>query len=77
MSGTLQQSIFMLAYTPAQLAYSTGGPKDVSLLYSEQLIKDDFINMEWIKLEARVTEIFEGTGHTALSSVLDGVGFRR
>lgn len=69
--------LFILqSYTPEQLEHKTGGPKDLSMLYTENLIKNDFSCLRWPKLQRVTTEIFEGKGHTGLSSVLNAVGIK-
>jgi len=66
--------IFILeSYHPKQLEFSSGGPKDIKMLYTEELLKSDFKNIQWLKLEHNLVEIFEGQGHHGLSCVLDGV----
>lgn len=65
------------AYTPAQPALGTGGPKDRDLL----MTKDDLVadwGQDWF-LDARLVErrIFEGMGHQGLSSVVQGLGRRK
>lgn len=67
--------LFILqSYTPKQLEFGTGGPKDEAMLYTESLLKADFPLMDWIKLTDSIEEIHEGTGHTGKSSVLSAVG---
>lgn len=66
--------LILQAYTPKQLEFGTGGPKDVSMLYTETLLKTDFPHMEWIKMTDSIEEIREGIGHTGKSSVLSAVG---
>jgi len=62
------------AYNPKQLEFNSGGPKDISMLYDDSMLRDDFKNIEWLKLENSLSEISEGSGHQGLSSVLSGVG---
>jgi 2-polyprenyl-3-methyl-5-hydroxy-6-metoxy-1,4-benzoquinol methylase len=66
--------LILQAYNPKQLEFKTGGPKDISMLYTEAGVRDEFKQLEWIKLENSLTEISEGQGHQGLSSVLSGVG---
>lgn len=65
------------AYDPKQLEFKTGGPKDVKMLYTEKMIKDDFKNIEWVKLETTIEDIFEGIGHHGKSSVVSGLGIKK
>lgn len=64
-------------YSIDQLKYNTGGPKDSSMLYSEDLITKDFSKLIWIKLEKVISEIFEGKGHTGQSSVINAIGLKK
>ncbi len=69
------KGLFILqAYNTKQIEFNTGGPKDISMLYLDSMVRDDFKHLEWIKLENSLTEISEGLGHHGLSSVLSGVG---
>jgi len=73
-TGLRPGGIFIIeAYHPKQLEFSSGGPKDLQMLYTEEILRSNFRNLEWIKLENNLVEIFEGQGHHGLSCVLDGV----
>ena len=64
-------------YSTNQLAYGTGGPKDVSLLYTEEMfhqLEDDFIP---ILLHEMVVWREEGTLHHGESAVIQYVGQKR
>lgn len=64
------------AYTPAQPALGTGGPKDRELLMTRDEVVADWPG--WT-LDVRLLErrIFEGMGHQGLSSVVQALGRRR
>lgn len=68
--------LILEAYTPAQPALGTGGPKDPELL-----LKRDDVAADWQgwRLDVRLLErrIFEGMGHQGLSSVVQALGLRR
>lgn len=66
--------VILQSYNPKQLEYNTGGPKDLSMLYTPELIREDLNIISWIKLENSLCEISEGKGHQGMSSVLSGVG---
>lgn len=63
------------AYTPAQLALGTGGPKDPDLLIKRDEVAEDW--QGW-RLDVRLLErrIFEGMAHQGLSSVVQALGLR-
>ena len=67
-------TLLIHGYTPKQLIYGTGGPKDKSLMYT----KDTFINLfhesEIFKLEEYEAIINEGTGHSGRSAMIDFIG---
>lgn len=67
--------LILEAYTPAQLALGTGGPKDPELLMTRPMVETDWVG--WT-LDVRLVErrIFEGMGHQGLSSVVQGLGRR-
>jgi hypothetical protein len=58
-------------YTPAQLNYSTGGPKQVDQLYTEDMLREAFGALEILELRAYEAELNEGTRHTGRSAVID------
>ena len=58
-------------YTPAQLKYATGGPKEVDQLYTEDLLREAFGALEILELSAYEAELNEGTRHTGMSAVID------
>jgi len=53
------------AFHPLQLGYSSGGPKDVTMLYTLQMLRDDLAAaglQEALAWEGEVM-LAEGTGH--------------
>lgn len=51
------------AFHPMQLAYASGGPKSEDMLYTAEMLSQDFIGWEFIeKLEGEVL-LREGSGH--------------
>lgn len=69
--------LLLEAYTPAQLAFGTGGPKDPSLLLTRADVEADWSD-GW-QLDIRIVErdIQEGPGHRGLSSTVQAIGLRR
>lgn len=73
MIGALRPGGLVLVegYTPAQLKYATGGPKQVDQLYTEDLLREAFGALEILELRAYEAELNEGTRHTGMSAVID------
>ena len=58
------------AYTPAQLAYDTGGPKDVNFLMTAAGLREELAGLEFESLRELEREIREGTAHTGRAAVV-------
>jgi SAM-dependent methyltransferase len=65
--------IIVEAFTPAQLAFSSGGPKQVELLYTAQLLRQDFAAAEVVELAESEVELNEGRMHSGRAAVVRGV----
>jgi len=67
----------LLGYTPKQVEYRTGGPSDVSHLYTPELLQDE-LSMLDIQVLKEFEEILdEGTAHSGPSALIGLVGARR
>ena len=64
------------AFTPAQLAHSSGGPKAPELLYTADLLRGDFPTLEWDPLLEVEVELDEGPLHSGRAAVVRGCGRR-
>lgn len=51
-----------------------GGPKDIEMLFSEEQLKQDFKDLETIKLSTEKVTLSEGLYHNGLSSVVRYIG---
>jgi SAM-dependent methyltransferase len=58
-------------YTPAQLRYATGGPKQVDQLYTEELLRSELAGFEVVELREYEAELDEGSRHRGMSAVID------
>ncbi|MHA7600408.1 class I SAM-dependent methyltransferase [Alicycliphilus sp. T452] len=59
------------AFTPQQLAYASGGPKDADMLYSTQQLRADFAGLLREELAwDGVVQLDEGPGHQGAAHVL-------
>jgi hypothetical protein len=62
--------VLLEAYTPAQLARSTGGPKDPDLLMSRVELEREFSNCEVLVSREIERDVIEGEFHTGQASVV-------
>lgn len=69
--------LMLHGYTPKQLDYGTGGPKVLENLYTPELLREAFSDMEIAVLESYETELDEGAGHVGMSTLIDLVAVRR
>lgn len=63
-------------YRPEQLAYGTGGPKQVENMYTRELLEREFASFSRLKINEYDAEIHEGTAHGGMSAVIDLVGWK-
>ncbi len=63
--------LLIQGYTPKQLQYGTGGPKQVENLYTEALLRESFASLEIIELREHDIEVQEGPGHSGMSALID------
>jgi hypothetical protein len=65
------------AYTPAQLALGTGGPKDEDMLMSAAKISAEFPGLKPVLLRELERDVTEGTFHTGRAAVVQFVGRKK
>ena len=58
-------------YTPDQIELGTGGPKDVSLMYTKKTFTNVFKDDEIIVKEEYRANLSEGVGHNGTSAMID------
>lgn len=63
--------LMLHGYTPRQLDYGTGGPRQVENLYTEELLADRFGDFAIERLAAYDAEVDEGEGHSGRSALID------
>ena len=78
MLGALKPAglLIIQAFTPAQLRHTSGGPKQVELLYSAEILQKDFAAADVLELQEVELEIEEGRMHRGSAAVVQGV-FRK
>ena len=69
--------LLLEAYTEAQLARDTGGPKSIDTLMSVEKLLREFPNLEPIVARELDREVREGEGHTGIGSVVQFIARRR
>lgn len=69
--------LILQGYRPEQLAYGTGGPKQVENLYTEAMLREACAGMEILHLAAHDSVLSEGTGHAGPSALIDLVARKR
>lgn len=63
--------LLLHGYTPKQVEYGTGGPKQVEHMYTEAMLREAFGDLEILRLEAYEAEVDEGEGHSGQSALID------
>ncbi len=77
-AGLRPGGVFVMeAYTPAQLAYSTGGPRDVTLLPTLAMLQAELGDLEWLVACELERDVREGGGHTGTAAVVQVLARRR
>ena len=69
--------LVLLGYSPKQLDYKTGGPAQISHLYTESMLRTDFAAMNIIELRAFEADLSEGVRHRGRSAMVGLVARRR
>ena len=69
--------ILLEAYTPAQLARNTGGPKDADLLPTRASLEAAFPQCEPLLSQEIEREVLEGAYHTGLASVVQFIAKKK
>ncbi|HLP03773.1 MAG TPA: class I SAM-dependent methyltransferase [Opitutaceae bacterium] len=75
--GLAPGGIFILeAYTPAQLALTTGGPKDPARLMQLRELRNELAGLELLVARELERDVREGVGHSGLAAVVQILGRR-
>lgn len=69
--------IFLEAFNPQQLHNQSGGPKDISMLYTIEMMNDDFQELNIDYLETMQIELNEGNYHKGKADVLRFIGTKK
>lgn len=68
--------LIMEAFEKDQLNYDSGGPKNLSLLYSLEDITEDFIELDFEYFAKEIVVLNEGRGHQGKASVIRFIGIK-
>lgn len=63
--------IIIQGYTPKQLEYGTGGPKELDHLYTRAMIEGEFAAWSDISIVEEELEMHEGPAHSGMSAVIN------
>jgi hypothetical protein len=71
--------VILEAFNPLQLELQSGGPKDLNMLYTPEMLKLDFPESDWdiAVLETSETELSEGPFHEGKAQVIRLLACRR
>jgi SAM-dependent methyltransferase len=63
--------LIVQGYTPKQLQYGTGGPKQIDHLYTRAMLEQAFGSFRDLTIVAEEVEMQEGSAHGGLSAVIN------
>ncbi len=66
--------LILEAFNPNQLNNTSGGPKDLSLLYTEEMLVKDFKSLTTLQFSTEVISLNEGKYHQGKADVIRLVG---
>ena len=75
LSGFLKPGgkLILEGFSKEQLAFGTGGPPNIDMLFSQEELLEDFKNLDPLSLETKQLVLDEGLYHRGLASVIRGV----
>ena len=68
--------ILFEAFSKEQLNYDSGGPKDSSMLFSEEEVKNEFEGVTFDFLKTEIALFNEGPHHQGKGSVVQFIGIK-
>jgi SAM-dependent methyltransferase len=63
--------LILQGYTPKQLEYGTGGPKQIENLYTRAMLEQAFGDFRDLSIVEEEREIHEGTSHGGMSAMIN------
>jgi SAM-dependent methyltransferase len=68
--------LLLEGYTPKQVKYGTGGPKEPENMYTAALLEASFGGFSKLEMSIYDAELHEGAGHGGISALIDLVGVK-
>jgi SAM-dependent methyltransferase len=62
--------LIVVGYTPKQLEFGTGGPREIERLYTRAMLEKAFGDFRDVKITEEEREIREGASHAGMSAVI-------
>jgi SAM-dependent methyltransferase len=62
--------LIVQGYTPKQLDYGTGGPKEIEHLYTRAMLEQGFAGFKDIRIVEEELDMQEGSQHSGMSAVI-------
>jgi SAM-dependent methyltransferase len=66
--------LLMQGYGVKQLEYKTGGPPDITRLYTREMLEREFADFSSLEIAEHDGVISEGSGHAGMSALIDLIG---
>ena len=63
--------LIVQGYTPKQLQYGTGGPKQIEQLYTRAMLEEAFRDFRDVTIAEEEREMHEGASHAGMSAVIN------
>lgn len=67
-------TLILEGFSKEQFTRSSGGPKNIDMLFSEEELREDFTKLTEIRIENMETELDEGAFHRGTASVIRLIG---
>ena len=68
--------LLLIGYTPKQLQYGTGGPKEIEQLYTRAMLENAFGGFSDVTILEEELDMHEGASHAGLSAVIHLSGWK-
>lgn len=69
--------LIIAGYTPKQLQYGTGGPKQIEQLYNRDMLEREFGDFRNMRIVEEEREMREGASHAGMSAVIGLTAIKR
>jgi cyclopropane fatty-acyl-phospholipid synthase-like methyltransferase len=69
--------VLLQGYTPRQLQFSSGGPRDIDHLYTRELLERSLAECDIVHLQEHDEMLEEGTKHVGMAALIDVIARKR